>query len=470
MIKTKGECILKIWTKYLRLNLYCYFLIILSISVTICYKGCANSALPKVWYAGVFVCGEYSETSEKYPYISKALLENKNESHQIKSSIVKAVMNSFKRHADKIKNFQLIFPGEDIDDSEGVRYALGLLLNNEYLVKQQHTTGNVINFYRVTGMLTIIDYESQAIIASFPFIYHNQFNSTIDNNSYLNNNLTKILGFTKNLSDRVHGERITGSDDSNTNNNIDCSLMGYIEDFLLKKVYLPKTAGDDSITAMKIGAVTLGEKIFKQLNLSEDYNKARRYKEYLADLLGSCMTKKYGVSVLPYSSDDQALNKIYRVIYDGLPFVNKRKLESGMIQNLSTTYLINFKLKNTVEKVVAETAQQKGLGIGVFATVKLFEETGEGEEDADNDGKKSEIFNYVIKYGDGEEDSIQYERIWGSNCKYVDSFIMPKRVFASVDMTALKMMFIDRSIEQDVLKFGKKKTPKAVIDYCLDLY
>ncbi len=139
-----------------------------------------------------------------------------------------------------------------------------------------------------------------------------------------------------------------------------------------------------------------------------------------------------GVSILPYSPDDQALNRIYRAISDGLPFLSKRKIETGALQDKASTYLINFKLKNTVEKVIDETSQQKGLGIGVFATVKLFEETGEGDEEYDEGENKPELFEYTVTYEDGEKEIIPYERIWGSKCKYVDSFILPKRVFASV--------------------------------------
>lgn len=456
------------------LSLFFIALYLANVSVVSAEDGDEQAAdLPEVLFAGVFLRGASAESELNFPYLSEVLLDESTDSsgmkkYAVKREIAEIVEKSIREHREDINGFRLVFRGEK---SATVNLALGLLFNNEYILKEKYADGSVLVHLRISAMFTLINYRSNSIIASFPFMFSHDFFVQDEEHirKHLQDDFRAVLGITADKGERISGARQLGDElhslvvsGSQDELEVDASLLGMIEDGVLKRLYLPK-AYEDEPTSIRIGDIEVADNVIEKLGLKGQRQQEERFKSFVGEVLGSQLSQQYKLSVLPFARTEQGLSALYRQILDGLSYADIRDGETGVFADVLPVYIVTYNLRIVKEKVMTETAYQRGYGFGTFATVKLYEAAGDGDDSIE--GGKGAADRFELK---NSGDSVSYERIWGVKTKYVTSAVVPRNGYQGFDLEEARRRIVDNSLAEVVSKFGKYKTSKEVIDICTE--
>ena len=427
--------------------------------------------LPEVLFAGVFLRGASADSMVNFPYLSEVLLEQVidsagNKGYRVKQEIVEIVSKSIRDNCGDITGFRLVFNRKNQDS---LNLALGLLFNNEYILTEKYADGSVLVHLRIAAMFTLINYRSNSIIASFPFMFSHDFFVKDEEQikEHLQDGFRAVLGITSDRNERIIGARQQGealhsllANGNEEDLGVDASLLGMIEDGVLGRLYLPK-AYEDEPTSIRVGKIEVDKKVAEKLGFAGDAQQEERFKSFLGEVFGSQLSRQYKLSVLPFARTEQGLSALYQQILDGLTYADIKEGETGVFADVMPVYILTYRLRSIKEKVMTETAFQRGYGFGVFATVKLYEAVGAGMEETV--GGITDRFEISGEYG-----NVSFERIWGCKTKYVTSAVVPKIGYSGFDLKGARRRVVDNSLAQVIARLGKYEISKEVIEICTE--
>lgn len=459
-----------------------YMTLLLVVYLSLCQYFAYGNEIPRVLYTGVFLRGSNKDIEINLPHISKVLFNKKDIGgatlYSSKPEIAGIVRTSLKQNRDKISKstingFELVF-ADEVDDDADLHLAMGILFNNEYCFSNTLGLGKTQTILRITGMVTIIDYFNNNIVANFPFD-HTSFFTTGEGESIddkISSSMKKLLGVTSSINERMHGPIVTGykltkalAEKDQSLLNADTSLMGYIERDFLSRLFLPKKLAIAGSNNIKICEVDIKDTILAKLGVAP--NSYQRYKTYVGERLGCEISRAYHVSMLPYTTREFGLNKIYNIINDSIPEEYKPEDENGAFQEELPLFIMTYQLRGIKEEILKETDMQRQYGYGVYSRIKVYKLGVDKYTEGSAKDLKANYYQTI--YENGSEDDFDiyvFNKIWSNKLNYMTNRTVPKRHDNSFDKISFMKLVLDSSMKSMAGDLGSYPTCSEVFGSC----